>query len=224
MRLSIRYASALALLGFRAPQALEVTPNSLCADLCMDEPNNDPASTHSSTTVISDVVCLDWQLSGINSTSIGRNSINALRARSIVLQVTKILAKMMSTGPCVKSPGKMLNVSMLRASSSVNMKFTIDRCLYSYPDSSTTNASAACGESCNGPTQMALTDGLLQTNATSQYQYCDDLNAAFSKNVGACATCLESVPSSQALINCMEKDYTAKSLVRNLTPIQICMP
>ena len=107
------------------------------------------------------------------------------------------------------------------------MKFTIDRCLYSYPSANATDVSTACGESCDGPSsamQIALTDRLLQTNSTLQYQYCDDLGAAFSKNVGACATCLESVPSSQTLVSCKEKGYTTKSLTRYLTPIQICMP
>ena len=102
----------------------------------------------------------------------------------------------------------MLDVSTLRAFSSVNMKFTINQCLYSNPGANATDVSAACGESCDGPSnamQIALTDGLQSTNSTPQYQYCDDQNAAFSENVGACAACLESVPSSQTLINCKEK-------------------
>ena len=68
----MKYAFTLALLGFRALQAVEVTPNSLCSALCMTEPNDDPADKYSSFTVITDVVCHDWELTGANSTIVGR--------------------------------------------------------------------------------------------------------------------------------------------------------
>ena len=82
MRLSMKCASALALLGFRVLQALEVTPNSSCAALCMNEPNDDPASIYSSTTTMTDVVCSDWELSGANSTSTGRKFKQCLTCES----------------------------------------------------------------------------------------------------------------------------------------------
>ena len=87
----------------------------------------------------------------------------------------------------------------------VNMKYTVDVCVYTFPNANQTTASTSCGDACAGPSsamQIALTDRLLETNMTLQYQYCDDLNGAFAKNVDACTACLANVPSSQTLINC----------------------
>lgn len=86
------------------------------------------------------------------------------------------------------------------------MKFTFDWCVFAYPNNNVTAASAQCGDICSGPNniaQSALTDRLLQTNATIQYQYCVDGNGAFSKVADECAKCLEKVPNSKALVNCM---------------------
>lgn len=86
------------------------------------------------------------------------------------------------------------------------MKFTIDWCVFDYPENNLTAANTQCADTCGGPDNIAksaLTDRLLQTNATIQYQYCEDGDGAFSKIAKACMDCLGKVPNSKTLVNCM---------------------
>ena len=88
----------------------------------------------------------------------------------------------------------------------VNMKFTFDWCVFAYPNNNNrTEANAQCNDVCSGPDESAksaLEDRLLQTNATIQYQYCEDGNGAFGKIVDDCAKCLDNVPNAKTLSNC----------------------
>lgn len=52
--------------------ALEVSPNSQCALLCLDDPNASTSDPIASSTQPGDVICEDWELDGYNSTSRGR--------------------------------------------------------------------------------------------------------------------------------------------------------
>lgn len=88
----------------------------------------------------------------------------------------------------------------------VNMKFTFDWCVFAYPNNNRTEANIQCGDVCSGQdnsAKLALVDRLLQTNATIQYQYCEDANGAFSKIADDCAKCLDKVPDAKTLANCM---------------------
>ena len=85
------------------------------------------------------------------------------------------------------------------------MKFTFDWCVFAYPDNNRTEANMQCGDVCSGPSksaESALVDRLLQTNATIQYQYCEDGDGAFSKIADDCSKCLDKLPSAKALSNC----------------------
>lgn len=91
------------------------------------------------------------------------------------------------------------------------MKFTIDWCIFLYEDNNQTAQSRACSNTCAGPAsamRLAMVDRVLQTNSTIQYQYCNDGSNAFAKNVDDCVSCLQDVPSSMALVNCMFRSYT----------------
>ncbi len=87
------------------------------------------------------------------------------------------------------------------------MKFSFDWCVFAYPDNANqTAAYTQCANTCSGPNndaKSALVDRLLQTNATIQYQYCQTSDGAFSKVADDCVKCLETVPESKALANCM---------------------
>ncbi|KAL6715503.1 hypothetical protein ACLMJK_006464 [Lecanora helva] len=84
------------------------------------------------------------------------------------------------------------------------MKFSLTECVFAFPDYNITETYRQCSETCGGSDdsmRLAMTSQLLSTNLTSIYDYCSLMAGAFSKNVGACMHCLESVPSSHALIN-----------------------
>ena len=85
----------------------------------------------------------------------------------------------------------------------VNMKFTIDWCVFGYQDNQGTIQNTQCKGTCNYGLQAALLDRILQTNSTLQYQYCQTGDGAFSKGVQECIACLESVPHSKSLAKCM---------------------
>ena len=114
------------------------------------------------------------------------------------------------------------------------MKYTLDWCLFRYQQNNATTQSRQCGETCAGPQgamRIAMTDRVLQTNATIQYQYCEGEDGAFEKNVDECVSCLEDVPSSMALANCTSQgDYPLRQPFAQamagvkLTFIQISAP
>ena len=143
-----------------------------------------------------------------------------LRARAIAPHSTRSRTRTMSIGFCV-SPfqfGVHDNEVVARpvdhddyrhhadsTSTLVNMKYTIDWCLFQYQFNNATTQSRQCGQTCAGPEgamRIAMTDRVLQTNATIQYQYCEGEDGAFERNVDDCVSCLEGVPSSMALANC----------------------
>lgn len=55
-----------------AARALEVTPNSPCASLCLNDNQANPNNGNNSWTIATDTVCDDWELAGPTSTIKGR--------------------------------------------------------------------------------------------------------------------------------------------------------
>ena len=109
----------------------------------------------------------------------------------------------------------------------VNMKFTIDWCVFAYPNNENlTVAHDRCSNVCNGPNntaKTALIDRLLQTNATIQYQYCADENGAFSRIADDCAACLEKIPSAKTMSNC-ESHFLHERISFSNSVIQMSEP
>lgn len=85
------------------------------------------------------------------------------------------------------------------------MRFTIDWCIYGYPNNpNQTLVMTSCYEACVGPNselESASTNQILSTNSSTQYQYCDVNSGAFPRNVGACIDCVQNVPNSTTLVN-----------------------
>ena len=99
----------------------------------------------------------------------------------------------------------------------VNMRFTIDWCIYGYPNNpNQTLVMTSCYEACVGPNselESASTNQILSTNSSTQYQYCDVNSGAFPRNVGACIDCVQNVPNSTTLVNC---EYFAIAVLTKL--------
>lgn len=200
---------ATSLLLLRLSRAVEVTPNSPCSSLCDNSISNDsdPGDDANSFTVGKNVVCNDYEYDGPNSTAPGRKFKDCLNCE---LNSTATDSKtnqneaywVLCASPFFPDvPGHMTD-SRLRP---VNMKFTFDWCVFAIPDNNRTEANAQCNDVCSGPNESAksaLVDRLLQTNATIQYQYCEDGNGAFGKIVDDCTKCLDNVPNAKTLSNC----------------------
>ena len=87
----------------------------------------------------------------------------------------------------------------------VNMKDTIEWCVFVYPNNNHTLANDQCSDVCSGSNNTAdtaLVDRLFQINATLQYEYCADENEAFPRVADDCAACLEKTPNAKTLSNC----------------------
>ena len=72
--------------------------------------------------------------------------------------------------------------------------------------------------------RLLQTDRVLQTNTTIQYQYCEDGNGAFQKNVNSCMDCLSKVPSSNTLVNylrALDQACDQKPPIGGSTPIKL---
>ena len=84
------------------------------------------------------------------------------------------------------------------------MKFTLDWCVFGYPDNpDIIPANQKCAEVCageNNSAKLSLTDRLLQTNATLQYLYCNGPD--IKSTLDDCAACLDTVPNAKALGHC----------------------
>lgn len=72
---------------FNCGYALEVAADSKCAPLCVDQPTSNVSDIYSSGTAFGDLVCNDWELSGPNSTGIGKKWVDCLSCTS---QSTKV--------------------------------------------------------------------------------------------------------------------------------------
>ncbi|MCJ1464971.1 hypothetical protein MMC07_003586 [Pseudocyphellaria aurata] len=179
---------AVSLVLLRAIHAVEVTPNSECSSLCDNNVSNgnDPSLDQSSFTIGSNVVCDDDEYDGPNSTVPGRKFKDCLTC------------ELSSTANDAKTNQNEAYWVLF------NMKFTFDWCVFAYPNNNVTEANTQCGDVCSGPSnsaKLALVDRLLQTNATLQYQYCEDGDGAFSKIADDCAKCLNKVPNAKTLAN-----------------------
>ena len=208
---------ATALLLIRLIYAVEVTPNSECSSLCDNNISNesDPGADSNSFTLARDVVCNDYEYDGPNSTVPGRKFKDCLTCE---LNSTATDSKtnqneaywVLCASRYLQSlPEHMANPGFR----SVNMKFTFDWCVFAYPDNNRTEANIQCGDVCSGQdnsAKSALVDRLLQTNATIQYQYCEDASGAFSKTADDCAKCLDNVPNAKVLANCMTRRLKPK--------------
>jgi hypothetical protein len=84
----------------------------------------------------------------------------------------------------------------------VHMKLALSWCVFGYPNNTyTLPAEKACATICAGPLDTlkdSLTGGLLDFNATQQYDYC----YVGDSYLNECAACLHTVEDSKVLGNC----------------------
>ena len=203
---------ALCLFLSTSVSPIEVAPNSPCSVQCVDSKNADPANPASSTTQTWNLHCQDWELSGASSSSDGQKWESCLSCESqsgyydpttSESDVMWFLCQWTLALPHFCTIGAYCLI--------VNMRFTIDWCIFGYQNNSPngTQAMSKCNNVCSGPgtgMQAALTT-LLHTNTSTQYDYCDEGGAAFTENVDDCIQCLTTVPSSTTLATCKPERF-----------------
>lgn len=79
------------------------------------------------------------------------------------------------------------------------MRYAVDWCLFDFLKHENQSAANQCTSSCT-KISNALEINILAPNATTTYDYCEDL--AFLPNVEGCAACYQVIPDQLYLSNC----------------------
>ncbi|KAI0392656.1 hypothetical protein F5Y17DRAFT_352570 [Xylariaceae sp. FL0594] len=169
MRSAVVSCLALASL-FQRVVALEVTPGSTCAALCLDKPASDSNDPRSSTTTPHDIACTD---DDYNTSPHGikfQNCIECLRRSNATSETENDTSWFL-----------------------YNVRYSLDVCLFSYPNKSSVSQSVSspCDTrfACQ-PVKTALEAGITNP-AWDPYAYCSADGGAFSAAAAdACIQCL----------------------------------
>ncbi|KAH7033504.1 uncharacterized protein B0I36DRAFT_321591 [Microdochium trichocladiopsis] len=175
---------AICLLTFsHYTSALQVTPGSACAAVCLDNPEDNPNDPIKSTTTPKDVVCTDskytTQAAGIKY----KNCLQCLQSSHV-------------------SKGTESDADWYL----YNLRYTVNVCLYGYPNvtmeqlvSSPCNTEYACQ-----PFEDALQVGILNPDKTGALDYCTADGGSFTgPRFSSCVKCLQSSADQTYLANFM---------------------
>ena len=171
------------LISLRPAHAIQVTPGSPCAALCIDDPSSDPFSPSSSSTNASDIVCQD---------SLYSNSDEGEKFKSCL----ECLQKSEKTNGTEAD-----NYWML-----YNLRHTLGTCLYGFGDEDKViNSPCVIGWAC-GPLEDAILAGDLDAGdaqGDDALEYCSAGNGSlFGNTLKSCINCLKSSSDETYLGNC----------------------
>ncbi|KAJ3554458.1 hypothetical protein NPX13_g10605 [Xylaria arbuscula] len=161
--------------------ALQVTPGSTCADLCLDNPESDPLKAGSSNTTPKDISCTDDSYD---------NSATGIKFKNCLDCLQKSNA----------TSGTESDVSWFL----YNLRYSVDVCLFGFPN--TTQESEGISSPCTinwgcQPLKKALEAGSLD-GSKDQLDYCTaDGDFASSHNVNDCIKCFASTNNQAHMAN-----------------------
>ncbi|KAI1084263.1 hypothetical protein F5B20DRAFT_524202 [Whalleya microplaca] len=159
--------------------ALQVTPGSTCAAVCLDNPESDPLDPRSSNTSPSDIICDD---DGYDTDGTGikyKNCINCLQ-------------KSNATSGSENDALWFL----------YNVRYAVDVCVYGFPNASSKGISSPCDiDFACEPLKTALEAGNLDSSG-DQYEYCTAGGGIFSgPTVDSCLQCFSSSTNQAYMSN-----------------------
>ncbi|KAF0331411.1 exo-alpha-sialidase / neuraminidase [Colletotrichum asianum] len=158
--------------------ALEVTPGSDCAALCMGGQNGTTIEATTTGTNSSDIVCENDQY---HTTGTGIKFKNCVS--------------------CLQKSEATKGASSDAAWFLYNIRYAVDVCLFDFPDAiSHINSPCIINSACR-PLKSALTSGLTTPDAATSYDYCTADGDKFSNSWWPCAKCLQSSDSQSYLSN-----------------------
>ncbi|KAK7993496.1 MFS general substrate transporter [Apiospora arundinis] len=150
--------------------ALQVSPNSTCAALCLDTPEGNPLDPKASNTNYTDISCFDDEYSSSAKGLKFKNCVECLRDSKDV-------------------GGGENDISWFL----YNIRYAVDVCMFSFPGT-TRNISSPCdiNYAC-APLQKSLISGNLDPVNGAQYDYCSADGGNFmGKSLNSCVQCLQS--------------------------------
>jgi len=148
---------------------LQVTPNSPCSRLCMDDPTADVSDPNVSNTNGQDIVCND---ADYNSTSVGRKFKQCLT--------------------CLQNSTASSGGENDQGWYFYNLRYAFNTCIYAATNASDPISTPCSTDTVCAPLQSALEQGMQDPSTMGgQYQYCSANNNAFvGSNLGICQSCL----------------------------------
>jgi len=159
--------------------ALQVTPNSACASLCMDLPSSDASDPNSSNIYGSGVVCQDVDYGSSATGSKFEGCLNCLQSSS-------------ASAASENDQGWYF----------YNLRYAFNSCIFG-----TTNATDSFSTPCSsstvcGPLQNSLGDGMETPSTSSQYSYCTAYDNSFlGSSLDTCRDCLKLNSNAMYLSN-----------------------
>ncbi|KAI0966631.1 hypothetical protein F4678DRAFT_448420 [Xylaria arbuscula] len=161
--------------------ALQVTPGSACAALCLDNPESDPLSANSSNTAPGDITCTESSFD---------NSVTGIKFKNCL----DCLQKSNATSESESDVSWFL----------YNIRYSVDVCLFSFPNASDDGVSSPCAINwgCQ-PLKASLEAGSLDATG-DQFEYCTaNGDFASSQNVDDCIKCFASSSNQGFMSNFM---------------------
>ncbi|KAI1856101.1 hypothetical protein JX265_011816 [Neoarthrinium moseri] len=158
---------------------LQVTPGSQCATLCLDNPESDPLNPASSSTNPWDISCSDDEFSETSKGIKFKNCVDCLQESQAVNGEENDAAWFL-----------------------YNLRYSVDVCLFGFPNVSKPISSPCDINYACQPLKTSLEAGILDTNGTTTFEYCDADGSRFSgASIDACVQCLKSSTNQEHLAN-----------------------
>ncbi|KAJ9143726.1 LPXTG-domain-containing protein [Pleurostoma richardsiae] len=180
--MAIRFATlALALLVPRLAFALQVTPNSPCASLCIDSDTLDTSDPNSSTTTGSDIVCEDADFDSSGTGTKWEQCMTCLQNSTF-------------------SQGSENDQMWFL----YNLRYNFDYCIFGFPNATDVGSSPCITETACGELEAALQDGNLDSTDLSQYGYCDaDGSVMTGEFYDKCLACVSASGDTNYITNAL---------------------
>ncbi|KJR83772.1 uncharacterized protein SPSK_00087 [Sporothrix schenckii 1099-18] len=170
-RLATAVVAAVLSLGLfsTAALAIQVTPNSPCASLCIDSAGLDTSDPNSSNTVNADIVCNDADFA---SKSAGK--------------------KWTACMGCLQNSTFSQGAESDQAWFFYNLRYNVDYCIFGYPDAGDAVGSSPCQTSTAcGPLQGSLYDGVPRMGNHTEFGYCTANGTTLSSSqFKGCTACV----------------------------------
>ncbi|KAK3373773.1 hypothetical protein B0T24DRAFT_528711 [Lasiosphaeria ovina] len=160
--------------------ALQVTPNSPCSSVCMDQPDLDQSDPTASNTKNSDIVCQDGALAKSATGTKWQTCMTCLQ--------TSTFSKGGET-----DQGWFL----------YNMRYSVAYCIFGYPNATGLGSNPCSTSTACGPLQDSMQYGLVKPNNLDSYSYCSagDGEAKATGDFERCGACVTADGSTDYLAN-----------------------
>lgn len=216
--LKLSVSTLLSVVSFsQLAPALQVTPNSPCAAVCLDSPDLDVSDPNSSNTRNSDISCHDDDYSRPVGTKF-RECLTCLQHSGFSQGSESDSTWFLCTSPLKLPPCQ----GWLLIPTLDNLRYAAANCLWNYPNNATGLGSTPCTtELACGPLNVTIEHGILNPRDTTAYSYCSAANNAGMSDelFERCTSCIASDPRAHYLANC-RKSEVQPFRVSALTKIQ----